>query len=50
MLEGAEEATKLLPNSQLTQLVAITGSKEFWILNLQTLKLILHEPGIFSWK
>jgi len=45
-----ENEWKLLPNGNLPQLLAVTTKEEFWVINLNTLKLIKHGCGSFFWK
>jgi hypothetical protein len=45
-----ESEWKLLPNGNLPQLLAVTTREEFWVVNLNTLKLIKHGRGTFFWK
>lgn len=50
VLAGEAAAISLLSNVNLTQLLAIAGDNTFWIVNLNTMKLITHGSGLFSWK
>jgi hypothetical protein len=40
----------LLPNANLTQLLAVAAKEEFWVINLNSMKLVLHGRGRFAWK
>jgi hypothetical protein len=53
MLSGetsVNEKWQLLPNSNLPQLIAIAAAEEFWVVNLNTMKLVRHGRGAFTWK
>ncbi len=47
---SADEKWRLLPNSNLSQLITIASSEEFWVVNLNTMKLVKHGQGKFTWK
>lgn len=53
MLDGEtadNEKWQLLPNGNLPQLVTVAAEQEFWVVNLNTMKLVKHGRGAFTWK
>lgn len=40
----------LLPNVNLPQLLAAVAEDEFWVINLNSMRLLQHGRGAFSWR